>query len=88
MWILCGRQQILHIYTHIKVCICKHKTYVYLCFAEVLTATQWMLSIKGQVVVPPHPNFVTGMAVFFSSYYNFNLVYKKQAFCTLEFIQR
>ena len=65
-----------------------YKPYVYLCLGEVLTATQWMLSIKGQVVVPPHPNFVAGMAAFFSSFYIFNLVYQEQASCTLEFIQR
>nr|XP_055063835.1 uncharacterized protein LOC129446653 [Misgurnus anguillicaudatus] len=55
---------------------------------ELLTASVWMLSIEGQVVVPPHPNFVAGMAALFSSYYNFNLVYQEQASCTLEFIQR
>ncbi|XP_076588085.1 uncharacterized protein LOC143321284 isoform X1 [Chaetodon auriga] len=47
-----------------------------------------MLSIEGQVVVPPHPNFVAGLAALFSSYYNFNLVYQEQSACTLEFIQR
>ncbi|XP_046900231.1 uncharacterized protein LOC124483728 [Hypomesus transpacificus] len=55
---------------------------------ELLTATVWMLSIEGQVVVPPHSNFVAGMAALFSSYYNFNLVNQEQACCTLEFIQR
>ncbi|CAL8290569.1 unnamed protein product [Merluccius merluccius] len=55
---------------------------------DVLTATQWMLSIEGQVVVPPHPKFVAGVAAFFASFYIFNLVYQEQASCTLEFIQR
>ncbi|KAG9264491.1 hypothetical protein AMEX_G84 [Astyanax mexicanus] len=53
-----------------------------------LTGAQWMLSIEGQVVVPPHPNFVAGIAALFASYYNFNLLYQEQASCTLEFIQR
>ncbi|XP_053191212.1 uncharacterized protein LOC128375020 [Scomber japonicus] len=55
---------------------------------EVLTSKEWMLSIEGQVVVPPHPNFSAGLAALFSSYYSFNLVYQEQAACTLEFIQR
>ncbi|XP_041866818.1 uncharacterized protein LOC121655942 [Melanotaenia boesemani] len=55
---------------------------------EVLTANDWMLTIEGQVVLPPNTNFVAGMAALFSSYYNFNLVYQEQASCTLEFIQR
>ncbi|KAF1394353.1 hypothetical protein PFLUV_G00025670 [Perca fluviatilis] len=55
---------------------------------ELLTASFWMLSIEGQVVLPPHPNFLAGVAALFSSYYNFNLVYQEQASCTLEFIQR
>nr|XP_005158438.1 uncharacterized protein LOC101885684 [Danio rerio] len=55
---------------------------------DILTATQWMLSIEGQVVVGPHPNFIAGFAALFSSYYNFNLVYQEQASCTLEFVQR
>ncbi|KAI3352086.1 hypothetical protein L3Q82_020912 [Scortum barcoo] len=50
--------------------------------------TSWMLSIEGQVVVGPHQNIVAGMAVFFSCYYVFNLVYQEEAACTLEFIQR
>ncbi|XP_076594907.1 uncharacterized protein LOC143325601 isoform X2 [Chaetodon auriga] len=54
---------------------------------EVLTTTEWMLSIEGQVLVPPHPNFVAGLAALFSSYYNFNLVYQEQTAATLEFIQ-
>ncbi|RXN22864.1 hypothetical protein ROHU_006550 [Labeo rohita] len=54
---------------------------------EILTATQWMLSIEGQVVVNPHPNFVAGFAALFASCI-FNLVYQHEASCTLEFIQR
>ena len=68
MWIcLCGRQQK------------KSFTYVYLCLGEVLTAANWMLSIEGQVVVPPHPNFVAGIEALFASYYIFNLVYQEEA---------
>ncbi len=65
-----------------------YKPYVLICLGEVLTATHWMLSIEGQVVVPPQPNFVSGVAALFSAYYNFNLVYQEEAACTLEFIQR
>ena len=64
------------------------KPFVYLYLGELLTASFWMLSIEGQVVLPPHPNFLAGVAALFSSYYNFNLVYQEQASCTLEFIQR
>ncbi|KAK7159919.1 hypothetical protein R3I94_006067 [Phoxinus phoxinus] len=55
---------------------------------EILTATQWMLSIEGQVVMNPHPNFMAGFAALLASYYNFNLVYQHEASCTLEFVQR
>ncbi|KAI7805649.1 hypothetical protein IRJ41_013298 [Triplophysa rosa] len=55
---------------------------------EILTATQWTLSIEGQVVVNAHSSFVAGFAALFSSYYSFNLVYEEAASCTLEFIQR
>ncbi|GAA6087997.1 uncharacterized protein LOC101885684, partial [Tachysurus ichikawai] len=55
---------------------------------EILTATQWMLSIAGQVVVNPHPNLVAGFADLFASYYNFNLVYQEEASSTLELVQK
>uniref|UniRef100_A0A0F8AHU0 Uncharacterized protein n=1 Tax=Larimichthys crocea TaxID=215358 RepID=A0A0F8AHU0_LARCR len=55
---------------------------------DVLTATNWMLSIEGQVTVGPHQNIVAGMATLFSCYYVFNLVYQEEASSTLEFIQR
>ncbi|KAK7123040.1 hypothetical protein R3I94_019979 [Phoxinus phoxinus] len=54
---------------------------------EILTATQWMLSIEGQVVMYPHPNFMAGFAALLATY-NFNLVYQHEASCTLEFVQR
>ncbi|KAL7387124.1 hypothetical protein ABVT39_018690 [Epinephelus coioides] len=47
----------------------------------------WMLSIEGQVVCEG-TTFVSGLAVLFASYYNFNLQYQDEAACTLEFIQR
>ncbi|KAL2082774.1 hypothetical protein ACEWY4_022592 [Coilia grayii] len=56
--------------------------------SDVLRATNWMLSIEGQVIVGPHQNIVAGLAVFFSCYYIFNLVYQEEAVNTLEFIQR
>ncbi|TKS67894.1 hypothetical protein D9C73_000782 [Collichthys lucidus] len=55
---------------------------------DVLTATNWMLSIEGQVTVGLHQNIVAGMAALFSCYYVFNLVYQEEASSTLEFIQR
>ncbi|KAG1961310.1 hypothetical protein F2P79_005476 [Pimephales promelas] len=55
---------------------------------EILTATQWMLSIEGQVVLNQHPNFMAEFATLFATYYNFNLVYQHEASCTLEFVQR
>ncbi|TKS65530.1 hypothetical protein D9C73_028010 [Collichthys lucidus] len=55
---------------------------------DVLTATNWMLSIEGHVTVGPHQNIVPGMAALFSCYYVFNLVYQEEASSTLEFIQR
>lgn len=59
-----------------------------LCLGEVLTSTQWMLSIEGRVVMGLQPNFLAGISALFSSYYNFNLVYQEHACYTLEFIQR
>ncbi|KAF4113966.1 uncharacterized protein LOC131541152 [Onychostoma macrolepis] len=50
--------------------------------------TDWMLSVEGQVVMNPHPNFMAGFAALFATYYNFNLVYQHEASCTLEFVQR
>ncbi|KAI7811510.1 hypothetical protein IRJ41_022071, partial [Triplophysa rosa] len=48
----------------------------------------WMLSLDGEVVVGPHPDFTTGLCAIFASYYNLNLQYAEDAACTLEFIQR
>lgn len=66
----------------------RYKPDVRLCWGDVLTAALWMLSTEGQVVVPPRPNFLAGMAVFFSSYYNLSPVYQEPASRTLDFIQR
>ncbi|XP_029907498.1 uncharacterized protein LOC115359266 [Myripristis murdjan] len=48
---------------------------------------RWMMSIE-KVVLCEGTSFVLGLAVVFSSYYNFNLHYQHDAACTLEFIQR
>ncbi|XP_046691613.1 uncharacterized protein si:dkey-15h8.17 isoform X1 [Silurus meridionalis] len=55
---------------------------------DTLTPRAWMLSLEGQVVMGPHPDFTTGLAATFASYYNFNLKYADSGSCTLEFIQR
>ncbi len=77
---------------HFACCILAYifiNCFLYLLFlGEILTATQWMLSIEGQVVMNPHPNFMAGFAALFATYYNFNLVYQHEASCTLEFVQR
>ncbi|XP_074477522.1 uncharacterized protein LOC141759392 isoform X2 [Sebastes fasciatus] len=48
---------------------------------------RWMVSIEGQVVCEGALSAL-GLAVVFTSYYNFNLQYQDHAACTLEFIQR
>lgn len=55
------------------------------------SADKWMLSIEGRVVIPhipPIPDFTTALAVFFASFYVFNIEYQVEAVTTLEFIQR
>ncbi|KAK0155310.1 Sterile alpha motif domain-containing protein 3 [Merluccius polli] len=51
------------------------------------TNQSWMLSIEKEVLCEG-TSFVLGLAVLFSSFYNFNLQYQHDAACTLEFIQR
>ncbi|XP_026129962.1 uncharacterized protein LOC113110151 isoform X2 [Carassius auratus] len=54
-----------------------------------LSNQRWMLSLEGQVVCEgAQPNFITGLAALFASFYNFNLQYQEEAACTLEFVQR
>ncbi|TRY83124.1 hypothetical protein DNTS_020643 [Danionella cerebrum] len=44
-----------------------------------------MLSMEGHVVCEgAQPNFVSGLAALFSTFYNFNLQYQEEAACTLE----
>ncbi|XP_052441703.1 uncharacterized protein LOC127983555 [Carassius gibelio] len=54
-----------------------------------LSNQRWMLSLEGQVVCEgAQPNFITGLAALFASFYNFNLQYQEEAACTLEFVQK
>ncbi|XP_067284857.1 uncharacterized protein [Pseudorasbora parva] len=54
-----------------------------------LSNQRWMLSLEGEVVCEgAQPNFITGLAALFASFYNFNLQYQEEAACTLEFVQR
>ncbi len=54
-----------------------------------LSNQRWMLSMEGQVVCEgAQPNFVSGLAALFASFYNFNLQYQEEAACSLEFVQR
>ncbi|XP_041829977.1 uncharacterized protein LOC121635872 [Melanotaenia boesemani] len=57
----------------------------------VWSANKWMLSIEGHVVIPhspPMPDFTTALAVYFASFYVFNIEYQVEAVTTLEFVQR
>ncbi|TRY83118.1 hypothetical protein DNTS_020639, partial [Danionella cerebrum] len=50
-----------------------------------LSNRRWMLSMEGHVVCEgAQPNFVSGLAALFSTFYNFNLQYQEEAACTLE----
>ncbi|GAA6098472.1 uncharacterized protein si:dkey-15h8.17 isoform X1 [Tachysurus ichikawai] len=55
---------------------------------DTLKPRAWMLSLEGLVVMGPHPDFTTGLAATFASYYNLNFKYADSGSCTLEFIQR
>ena len=75
--LLCGKQQ--------TNTVNMQTIYVKLSLGEVLTATQWMLSIEV-VVVAPQINFLAGMAAFPVIT---TLVYQEEHACyTLEFIKR
>ncbi|TRY93720.1 hypothetical protein DNTS_002151 [Danionella cerebrum] len=57
--------------------------------SQSLSNRRWMLSMEGHVVCEgAQPNFVSGLAALFSTFYNFNLQYQEEAACTLEFVQR
>ena len=49
-----------------------------------------MLSIEGSVVMTldNSANFTDALAVFFASFYVFNIEYQEAAVCTLELVQR
>ncbi|XP_062865601.1 uncharacterized protein LOC134328435 [Trichomycterus rosablanca] len=55
-----------------------------------LTATEWMVSIEGEVafVLEEHLGFTDALSVFFGCFYVFNIEYQESACATLEFIQR
>lgn len=53
-----------------------------------MSASRFMLSIDGMVVNDHISTFVAGLAMLFSSYYNFNIMYPVDCAATLEFIQR
>ncbi|KAL6490990.1 hypothetical protein MHYP_G00013350 [Metynnis hypsauchen] len=56
---------------------------------SILGAKKWMLSIEGKVVLQlsDHSDFASALAVFFGSYYVFNIEYPAEAATSLEFIQ-
>ncbi|KAK7149155.1 hypothetical protein R3I94_008687 [Phoxinus phoxinus] len=58
---------------------------------SILTSKKWMLCVEGKVVIQsvnPQDDFTSALAVFFASFYIFNLEYQAEAASTLEFIQR
>ncbi|XP_034567502.1 uncharacterized protein LOC117832466 [Notolabrus celidotus] len=57
---------------------------------SVFTATSWMLTMEGQVLIQPQEltDFPSALAVLFCCYYIFNVQYQEEAASTLEFIQR
>ncbi|TRY58688.1 hypothetical protein DNTS_026465, partial [Danionella cerebrum] len=53
--------------------------------SQSLSNWRWMLSMESHVVCEgAQPNFVSGLAALFSTFYNFNLQYQEVAACTLE----
>ncbi|TRY56685.1 hypothetical protein DNTS_034241, partial [Danionella cerebrum] len=53
--------------------------------SQSLSNRRWMLSMESHVVCEgAQPNFVSGLAALFSTFYNFNLQYQEVAACTLE----
>ncbi|XP_063325341.1 uncharacterized protein LOC134624301 [Pelmatolapia mariae] len=55
-----------------------------------MSASRWMVSLEGKVFYEPEQmhDFASTLAVFFASYYVFNLEYQESASITLEMIQR
>uniref|UniRef100_A0A8D0CSK2 Uncharacterized protein n=1 Tax=Sander lucioperca TaxID=283035 RepID=A0A8D0CSK2_SANLU len=54
----------------------------------ILGATRWMLSIEGRVILRSDADFPAALAVFFGSFYVFNIEYPEEAATSLEFVQR
>ncbi|TRZ03623.1 hypothetical protein DNTS_035755, partial [Danionella cerebrum] len=53
--------------------------------SQSLSNRRWMLSMESHVVCEgAQPNFVSGLAALFSTFYNFNLQYQEVAACTIE----
>lgn len=52
-----------------------HDDYTVYCFVSGNTARPraWMLSMDGEVVMGPHPDFTTGRSAIFANYYNLHL---------------
>ncbi|KAM4608535.1 uncharacterized protein ACJ7VT_014482 isoform 2-T2 [Polymixia lowei] len=57
---------------------------------SIMTASRWMLSVEGSVVVTldSSDSFAMALALLFSTYYIFNMEYQEAAACTLELVQR
>ncbi len=55
-----------------------------------MSASHWMVSIEGKVFYEANQlhDFASAFAVFFGSFYLFNLEYQESASTTLEMIQR
>ncbi|XP_076743933.1 uncharacterized protein LOC143419931 [Maylandia zebra] len=55
-----------------------------------MSASRWMISLEGKTFYEPEQmhDFASTLAVFFASYYVFNLEYQESASITLEMIQR
>lgn len=55
-----------------------------------MSATQWMVSMEGKIFFEADQfhDFASALAVFFGTYYVFNLEYQELASTTLEMIQR
>uniref|UniRef100_A0A8C9XE83 Uncharacterized protein n=1 Tax=Sander lucioperca TaxID=283035 RepID=A0A8C9XE83_SANLU len=54
----------------------------------ILGATRWMLFIEGRVILHSDADFPAALAVFFGSFYVFNIEYPEEAATSLEFVQR
>lgn len=57
---------------------------------NLMSAARWMVSIEGKIFYEPEQlhNFPYALAVFWGSFFVFNLDYQESASMTLEMIQR